>query len=99
MPLPVSTGRGKVSRWERVDFEKDTGTPACCYFATVTKKIYRRIAERFREVRMKNLSVIMGVLAGLGAIGVAEAAVLEPLRGNVRVSHGGGYLAVRAATN
>jgi len=48
---------------------------------------------------MKNLSVIMGVLAGLGAIGVAEAAVLEPLRGNVRVSHGGGYLAVRAATN
>src|SRR5262245_22230360 len=48
---------------------------------------------------MKNLSIIMGVLAGLGAIGVAEAAVLQPLSGNVRVSHGGGYLAVRAATN
>jgi hypothetical protein len=81
-------------------------------FRNSNEKIYRRIAVRFLcyykivllfksfgELRMKSLSVIMSALVSLGAIGVAEAAMLQPLRGNVRISHGGGYLAVRAATN
>jgi hypothetical protein len=43
--------------------------------------------------------VIMGAVASLAASGVAGAAVLEPIRGAVRVNHGDGYLAVHGVTN
>jgi hypothetical protein len=48
---------------------------------------------------MRRLSVIMGAVASLAANGMADAALLEPVRGGVRVNHGDGYLAVHGVTD
>jgi hypothetical protein len=41
----------------------------------------------------------MGAAAGLAANSVAHAALLEPVRGSIRLNHGEGYLAVHGVTD
>jgi hypothetical protein len=47
---------------------------------------------------MKKLPAIFGLMASLAASVGAQAAILQSIRGDVRVNRGGGYLAVHGTT-